>query len=191
MQDSDKMTPMMRQYRQIKSGLPADAILFFRLGDFYEMFYEDAVEASRILDIALTKRHGMPMCGVPYHSSESYLARLVRAGKKVAVCDQVENPATAKGIVRREVTGVVTPGAVLADHALDAGRNNFLAGIYEHNQIFGLALLDLSTGSFLVEQTADRQALEDSLARFAPAECLLPGDAADREEHPLVWLRRA
>ena len=103
---SDPITPMMSQYRRIKAELPPGTILFFRLGDFYEMFFEDAVEASRILDIALTKRQKVPMCGVPHHTYETYLARLIRAGKKVAICDQVEDPATAQGIVRREVTGI-------------------------------------------------------------------------------------
>lgn len=175
---SDTSTPMMSQYRRIKAELPPGTILFFRLGDFYEMFFEDAVEASRILDIALTKRQKVPMCGVPYHAYETYLARLIRAGKKVAVCDQVEDPATAKGIVRREVTGILTPGAVLTDQILDRNRNNYLAGLYETGGLFGLALLDLSTGALLAEETKDPQTLRDNLLRLAPTECVLSADAA-------------
>jgi DNA mismatch repair protein MutS len=169
---------MMIQYRRIKAELPPGTILFFRLGDFYEMFFEDAVEAARILDIALTKRQKAPMCGVPHHAYEIYLARLIRAGKKVAVCDQVEDPADAKGIVRREVTGILTPGAVLTDQILDRNRNNYLAGLYETGGIFGLALLDLSTGSFQAEESCDLEALRDNLLRLAPTECVLPAEAA-------------
>ncbi len=175
---SDALTPMMSQYRRIKAELPPGTILFFRLGDFYEMFFEDAVEASRILDIALTKRQKVPMCGVPHHTYEVYLARLIRAGKKVAVCDQVEDPATAKGIVRREVTGILTPGAVLNDQILDRNRNNYLAGLYETGGLFGLAILDLSTGAFQAEETLDPETLRDNLLRLAPTECVLPAEAA-------------
>ena len=176
---SDSLTPMMRQYRKMKAELPPNTILFFRLGDFYEMFFEDAIEAARILDIALTKRHKVPMCGVPHHSHESYLARLIRAGKKVAVCDQMENPATAKGIVRREVTSVLTPGAVLTDQVLDAQRNNYLAGLFQVNGVYGLAFLDLSTGVFWGEESRDADTLRDNLLRYAPAECVLPAGMAD------------
>jgi len=176
---------MMQQYRRIKAKLPANTILFFRLGDFYEMFFEDAIEAAAILNIALTKRQKTPMCGVPYHAYENYLAKLIRAGKKVAVCDQVEDPATAKGIVRREVTGIVTPGAVLNDQLLDSARNNFLAGIYQHDSLFGLALLDLSTGEFWIEETASVETLRDNLLRFTPAECVVPASALEDPESSL------
>ncbi|HRV31984.1 MAG TPA: DNA mismatch repair protein MutS, partial [Kiritimatiellia bacterium] len=123
-------TPMMAQYRRIKAEIAPDTILFFRLGDFYEMFFEDAIVASEILGIALTKRQNMPMCGVPFHAADTYLAKLLRAGKKVAICDQMEDPATAKGIVKREITGIVTPGTVLTDSMLDATRPNYLASLY-------------------------------------------------------------
>lgn len=175
---SDPITPMMSQYRRIKAELPPGTILFFRLGDFYEMFFEDAVEASRLLDIALTKRQKVPMCGVPHHTYETYLAKLIRAGKKVAICDQVEDPATAQGIVRREVTGILTPGAVLTDQILDRNRNNYLASLYETGGLFGLALLDLSTGAFQAEETLDGETLRDNLLRLAPTECVLPAEAA-------------
>lgn len=172
----------MQQYRRVKARLPGDTILFFRLGDFYEMFFEDAVEASGILGIALTRRNKVPMCGVPYHASDSYLAKLIRAGKKVAVCDQVEEPAASRGIVRREVTSIVTPGAVLSDALLDSGRNNYLAGFCETGGIMGLAMIDVSTGSFWVEETGDAGALRDNLMRFTPAECVMPEEAAARAD---------
>ncbi len=175
---TDSLTPMMRQYRRAKSSLPENTILFFRLGDFYEMFFEDAVEASRILDIALTKRNKVPMCGVPYHASDTYLAKLIRAGRKVAVCDQVEDPAASKGIVRREVTGIVTPGAVLSDALLDSGRNNYLAALFESGGAFALALIDLSTGAFRTEETSDPESIRDNLMRFSPSECVVPAEAA-------------
>jgi DNA mismatch repair protein MutS len=182
---TDSLTPMMQQYRRIKAKLPANTILFFRLGDFYEMFFEDAVEASAILNIALTKRQKAPMCGVPYHAYENYLSKLIRAGKKVAICDQVENPALAKGIVRREVTGVVTPGAVLSDQLLDSAKNNFLAGVYRAGGIYGLAFLDLSTGEFWMEETGSAETLRDNIMRFAPAECVAPAEILEQEDSAL------
>ena len=169
---AEELTPMMRQYRRIKSELPAGAILMFRLGDFYEMFFDDAREAAPILGVALTRRGGTPMCGVPYHALDAYLAKLIRAGRKAAVCDQVEDPAKAKGIVRREVTRVVTPGTVTEDEILDAARNNYLAAVYAGKSL-GLALLDLSTGDFTVEAAADGAALAEHLLRCAPSECLV------------------
>jgi DNA mismatch repair protein MutS len=161
-------TPMMVQYRRAKSEIDPGTILFFRLGDFYEMFFEDAVVASDILGIALTKRQGTPMCGIPYHAADLYLAKLLRAGKKVALCDQMEDPAQAKGIVKREVTGIVTPGTVLTDSVLDAARPNYLAGLHRLGKTYGLAMLDLSTGDFWMEESADPDALLDDLARYAP-----------------------
>ena len=171
---SDQVTPMMGQYRSIRNELPADTILFFRLGDFYEMFFDDAKEAAQILDITLTKRNTTPMCGVPHHSMEMYLAKLIRAGKKVAICEQVEDPAAAKGIVRREITRVVTPGTVLEDHVIDSKLNNYLAGFCRHGEVLGVAFLDLSTGSFWIEEMADASHLADSLTRYNPSECIVP-----------------
>jgi len=169
-------TPMMKQYRRIKSELPPGTILFFRLGDFYEMFFEDAQTASQILNIALTKRQHIPMCGVPFHAADQYLAKLIKAGVKVAICDQVEDPATAKGIVKRDVTSIVTPGTVTVDSVLESNRNNYLAGVYQSNGVFGLALLDLSTGLFRVEETARADSLRDSLRRAGPNECIVPAE---------------
>ena len=172
----ETLTPMMQQYRQVRSRLPENTILFFRLGDFYEMFFEDAKEASRILDITLTRRQGIPMCGVPFHAADSYLAKLIRAGRKVALCDQVEDPAAAKGIVRREVTGIVTPGTVMQDTILTSVQNNYLAGFCRQGTGFGLAMLDISTGAFWVEESADAAALGDTLRQYTPRECVVPSE---------------
>ena len=168
----EELTPMMRQYRRIKAELPEGVILLFRLGDFYEMFFDDARAAAPVLGVALTQRGGTPMCGVPYHAIDAYLAKLIRAGKKAAICDQMEDPAQAKGIVRREVTRVVTPGTVTEDEILDAARNNYLAALYAGKSL-GLALLDLSTGAFTVEAVADAATLAEHLKRYAPSECLI------------------
>jgi DNA mismatch repair protein MutS len=162
----------MRQYRSIKSSLPTGAILMFRLGDFYEMFGEDAVIASPILGATLTQRNGMPMCGVPYHALDAYLAKLIRAGKTAALCEQVEDPKTVKAgqIVRREVTRIITPGTVTEDGLLDDFSNNYIASVCEK----GMALLDLSTGAFLVEEFKCEEDLRRSLERDAPVEILMP-----------------
>lgn len=171
---ADKSTPMMSQYKQIRKQLPPNTILFFRLGDFYEMFFEDAKIASQILGIALTKRNEVPMCGIPFHAAENYLAKIIRAGQKVAICDQVEDPAVSKGIVRREVTGIVTPGTVTEENVLESRRNNYLAGVCFHKKNYGLAWLDLSTGAFWIEEEQNSAAIQDSLARYHPAECIVP-----------------
>jgi DNA mismatch repair protein MutS len=172
-----KVTPMMQQYLQIKERY-RDAILLFRLGDFYEMFFEDAHTASKILDIALTSRHkseesAVPLCGVPYHSAEPYIQKLLDAGHKVAVCEQVEDPAIAKGVVKREVVRVITPGTVTAAEALDARGNNFLAAVGKGESGFGLAVTDITTGEFRCTVLADELALLDELGRIQPSELLL------------------
>ncbi len=159
---------MMRQYLALKREIPQGAILMFRLGDFYEMFGEDALVASPILGATLTQRNGSPMCGVPYHALNSYLAKLIRAGKTAALCDQVENPKFAKGLVRREITRIVTPGTVTEDGLLDETANNYVAAVSG----LGLALLDLSTGEFSVEGFGSREQLDEALERYRPAEML-------------------
>lgn len=169
---------MMHQYLRIKERY-RDAILFFRLGDFYEMFFEDAETASRILDIALTSRNknedsAVPLCGVPYHSAEPYIRKLLDAGHKVAVCEQVEDPKTAKGVVQREVVRVITPGTITNADALDARDNNFLAAVYEGRGDFGLAVTDITTGEFRFTQVADEQFLFDEISRVQPSELLAP-----------------
>ena len=173
-----KITPMMQQYLQIKERY-RDAILFFRLGDFYEMFFEDAQTASRILDIALTSRHKseespVPLCGVPYHAAEPYIQKLLDAGHKVAVCEQVEDPKTAKGVVQREVVRVITPGTVTAAEALDARGNNFLIAVCQDNRNFGLAVTDITTGEFRCTQFAEEQSFLDEIRRIAPSEIIAP-----------------
>jgi DNA mismatch repair protein MutS len=169
---SEELTPMMRQYRRIKDELSDGVLLLFRLGDFYEMFFEDARQAAPILGVALTQRGGVPMCGVPHHALDGYLAKLIRAGCKAAVCEQMEDPASVKGIVRREVTRVITPGTVTEENILDSSRNNYLAAIFK-GSAWGLALLDLSTGEFTVEELPGPEALRDLLRRVAPSECLV------------------
>ncbi len=177
---------MMQQYLQIKQR-HRDAILFFRLGDFYEMFFEDAETASKILDIALTSRNknndgAVPLCGVPYHSAEPYIQKLLRAGHKVAVCEQVEDPKTAKGVVEREVVRVITPGTVTAEEALDARGNNFLAAVWRSRDGFGLAVTDITTGSFRCAKFTKEQGLKDEISRLKPSEILLSaGDKGFRE----------
>src|SRR5919206_616916 len=175
-------SPVMLQYHEIKGAHPG-CLLFFRMGDFYELFFEDAVAAAPALDIALTKRgrHDgaeIPMCGVPVHTAEAYLARLIRAGFKVAICDQIEDPAEArrrggKGPVRRAVTRVVTAGTLTEEGLLDARRHNYLAGIAEAGGEIGLAWLDLSTGAFALAPTSEA-ALAADLARLSPGEILVP-----------------
>ncbi|MCX6357243.1 MAG: DNA mismatch repair protein MutS, partial [Candidatus Aureabacteria bacterium] len=174
---------MMAQYKKIKKETPP-SILMFRLGDFYEMFFDDAVTASRVLNITLTARESgkgnkVPMCGVPHHAVQEYIARLVRAGHKVAVCDQMEDPATAKGLVKRGVTRVVTPGTAIEEHLLNTSANNWLAAVTRLEGRWGLAALDLSTGEFLVTEL-DREAdLFNELSRLAPSEYLLPRGLAE------------
>ncbi|MDA1044824.1 MAG: DNA mismatch repair protein MutS [Verrucomicrobia bacterium] len=178
----DATTPMMKQYRRIKAELPEDVICFFRLGDFYEMFYEDAQRAAPILNVSLTKRHSVPMCGIPYHALEGYLAKMIRAGKKVAICEQVEDPKTSKGIVKREITRVVTPGSVLEENILAANEHTYLAAVCFDRDGFGLALLDLSTGALQAERHSRADSLRDSMRRTAPAECVISEDQYENEE---------
>ncbi|WP_320055782.1 DNA mismatch repair protein MutS [Desulfuromonas thiophila] len=173
-----KQTPMMRQYLEIKSQYP-DAILFFRLGDFYEMFLDDAVTAAKVLDIALTSRNKgaeeqIPLCGIPYHSAQPYLSRLVAAGHKVAICEQVEDPRMAKGIVRREVVRLVTPGTVLEPELLSADRNSYLLAIScSARQRYGLASLDLSTGQFRVTSAQHPEEVRRELLAIEARELLV------------------
>src|SRR5215468_3202520 len=155
---NEDLTPMMRQYHAIKEEVP-DALLLFRLGDFYELFFDDAVTASRELEITLTARnkekdHAVPMCGVPYHAADSYIARLLRKGYKVAICDQMEAPQKGVKLVRREVTRVVTPGTVTDTNVLSPGENNYLLALTETDGELGCAFLDVSTGEFRAAQFA-------------------------------------
>ena len=175
----ETLTPMMRQYQQIKSDLADDVILFFRMGDFYEMFFEDAKKAAPVLDIALTRRNSVPMCGVPYHALDAYLARMMRAGCKVAICEQVEDPSEAKGLVRREVTQIVTPGTITEGGLLEHSQYLYLAGICQVGSCWGIAMVDLSSGHFWGSRAADMDAALDELSRYSPAECIIP-DSGDK-----------
>jgi DNA mismatch repair protein MutS len=171
--DSPDHTPMMQQYLRIKAQHP-DVLLFYRMGDFYEMFYDDARRASQLLDIALTQRGTsagapIPMAGVPAVTVDTYLARLVRKGESVAICEQRGEPGKAKGPMEREVVRVVTPGTVTDEALLDERRDTVLASVYGRNGRFGLAWLDLSAGRFTVMEVADAQALETELERLRPA----------------------
>jgi DNA mismatch repair protein MutS len=175
---SETLTPMMQQYQGIRRSLPADTLLLFRLGDFYEMFFEDAKEASSILNVALTKRNLVPMCGIPHHAAENYIRRLIKAGRRVAICDQVGEPQKGQ-IVQREITHIVSPGTVADLHMLDAKRNNFLASIYAGPKGgYGFAFVDLTTGEFRVTELADDKELSDELARVHPAEVLVSEEQA-------------
>ena len=163
---------MQRQYLALKREVPPGAILMFRLGDFYEMFGEDAIVAAPILGATLTHRGNQPMCGVPHHALNAYLAKLIRAGKTAALVDQVEDPKTAKGLVRRDITRIVTPGTVTEDGLLDETVNNYVAAVSG----LGLALLDLATGEFGVEQYPTQEKLDEALERYNPAEMLVPDE---------------
>jgi DNA mismatch repair protein MutS len=166
-------TPLMKQYNDIKRNFP-DTIVFFRLGDFYEMFGQDAVIASKVLQITLTSRDKgkadpMPMCGIPHFASENYVSKLIKAGHKVAICEQVEDAKEAKGIVKRDVVKVVTPGTFLPDNPKE---NNFILGFFQKENIFGIAAADITTGEFLIYET--HNSLEDEINRFQPKEILYP-----------------
>ena len=176
MSDEPQLTPMMAQYRRIKGGLPKEALLLFRLGDFYELFFEDALQASALLNLTLTKRNGVPMCGLPYHAANAYLTRLLKQGCKVAICDQTEDPKPGK-LVTREVTAILSPGTHFDDRILQAERNNFLGAVYGAGGSFGLALVDLTTGDFRVTELESDKTLLAELERLRPVELLVPAGA--------------
>ena len=163
---------MQRQYLALKREVPAGAILMFRLGDFYEMFGEDAILAAPILGATLTRRGNQPMCGVPYHALNAYLAKLIRAGKTAALVDQVEDPKMVKGLVRREITRIVTPGTVTEDGLMDESVNNYVAAVSG----LALALLDLATGEFGAGQFDSQERLDEALSRYHPAETIVPDE---------------
>jgi len=194
---TEPTTPLMRQYTAIKKQHPT-ALLFFRLGDFYELFFEDAVVAARELQITLTSRNkekdtAIPMCGVPYHSAEGYLSKLLRKGFKVAICEQMEDPRLAKKLVRREVTRVLTPGTAL-DGSISSEENNFLAALARASGAVGLAALDLSTGEFRATEfrgeNAERRILEE-LQQLRPREVLYPSSLPLFDQAPQVTLQQA
>jgi DNA mismatch repair protein MutS len=175
----DTLTPMMQQYRRLRGSIPADTLLLFRLGDFYELFFEDAKEASGLLNVALTKRNGVPMCGVPYHAAQTYIAKLIKAGRRVAICDQTSEPQPGK-IVSRDITQIVSAGTVSDLDLLEAKRANYVGAVYADSGIFGFAYADLSTGEFRITQLQDRQSLLDQLARVSPAELLISSEQKEQ-----------
>jgi DNA mismatch repair protein MutS len=172
-----QLTPMMAQYRRIKGELPKDALLLFRLGDFYEMFFEDAQAGAQILNLALTARNGVPMCGLPFHAANGYIGKILRAGRKVAICEQLEDARPGK-LVKREVTQILSPGTHFDERMLTAEKNNFLAAISPHGKTFGLALVDLTTGEFLTTELEDETAMTAELERLRPAEIIFPAEKA-------------
>jgi len=190
------LTPAMRQYLEAKAQVP-DAILLFRMGDFYELFFEVAEEAAPIMEVVLTSRSSkgaenrVPMCGVPYHALNTYVAKLLEAGRKVAICEQVEDPAKAKGIVRREIVRVVSPGVVLDIDSLDASSNNYLAAVVYGMEGIGFACLDASTGAFRACRTDDFSQLRIELSRLEPRELLFPSKLQSKMEKLAGALPRA
>jgi DNA mismatch repair protein MutS len=183
---SDGLTPMMQQYHRMKREIPPDALLLFRLGDFYEMFFADAEEGSRLLGLTLTARQGTPMCGMPHHAAEGYIAQLLQAGRRVAICDQMEAPRPGQ-VVRREVTQILSPGSILDATQLQPKQNNFLAAIVPREASFGLAALDLTTGEFCAGEFPTAETLRDALARVTPAEVVVAqGQRIDLETSALA-----
>ena len=173
-------TPMMRQYLGLKSEYP-DMLVFYRMGDFYELFYDDAKRAASLLDITLTSRgksagNAIPMAGVPYHAVEGYLAKLVRKGESVAICEQIGDPATSKGPVERKVTRVVTPGTLTDEALLSAERDNVVASVFASGETVGIAWLDLSAGRFRLTEAPDLESLQGELERLRPAEIIYDED---------------
>ena len=178
--DFSAHTPMMQQYLKIKQQHP-EQLLFYRMGDFYELFYADAQKAARLLDITLTARgqsagQPIPMAGIPFHSAEGYLARLVKLGESVAICEQIGDPATSKGPVERQVVRIITPGTVSDEALLDERRDNLLGALLGDERLFGLAVLDITSGRFSVQEIKGWEALLAELERFNPAELLIPDD---------------
>ena len=175
----DSLTPMMQQYQRLRKSIPSDTLLLFRLGDFYELFFEDAKEASALLNVALTKRNDVPMCGVPHHAAQSYIAKLIKAGRRVAVCDQTSEPQPGK-IVSRDITQIISAGTVSELDLLQSKRANYLGAIYIDNNSFGFAYADLTTGEFRLTQLQDRQSLVDELARVSPSELLISAEQKEQ-----------
>jgi DNA mismatch repair protein MutS len=175
---ADALTPMMQQYQRLRGSIPADTLLLFRLGDFYELFFEDAKEASVLLNVALTKRNDVPMCGMPYHAAQTYIAKLIKAGRRVAICDQTSEPQPGK-IVSRDITQIISAGTVSDLDLLEAKRANYLGAVYVDSGIFGFAYADLTTGEFRLTQPQDRQTLLDELARVSPSEVLISSEQKD------------
>ncbi|MGB0155446.1 MAG: DNA mismatch repair protein MutS [Verrucomicrobiales bacterium] len=174
---SGKLTPMMQQYQSMRRELPDDVLLLFRLGDFYELFFEDAKVAAPLLNVALTKRNGMPMCGVPHHAAEGYMAKLIKAGKRVALAEQTTEPQPGK-IVEREISQIISAGTIDDLNLLDSARSNYLAAVFQAKGRLGLAYIEHTTGEFRVTEFHDRSSLEDELTRLRPSEVLFSEEQA-------------
>ncbi|WP_163029793.1 DNA mismatch repair protein MutS, partial [Pseudomonas viridiflava] len=180
MSDLSSHTPMMQQYWKLKNQHP-DQLMFYRMGDFYEIFYEDAKKAAKLLDITLTARgqsagQSIPMCGIPYHAAEGYLAKLVKLGESVVICEQIGDPATSKGPVDRQVVRIITPGTISDEALLDERRDNLIAAVLGDERLFGLAVLDITSGNFSVLEIKGWENLLAELERINPVELLIPDD---------------
>jgi DNA mismatch repair protein MutS len=186
---SETLTPMMQQYRRIKSEIPKDALLLFRLGDFYEMFFDDAKEASGLLGLTLTKRNGTPMCGMPFHAAQGYISRLIQAGRRVALCDQTSEPRPGQ-IVERQVTQILSPGSVFSLEMTQPKENRFLASVVPvERNIFGFAFVDLTTGEFRLTEIQGLRALQDEFLKLQPKELIYPSEKSsgiDIKENQLL-----
>ena len=186
-----ELTPMMKQYFEIKKQY-SDCILFYRLGDFYEMFFDDALVASKELELTLTGRdcgqeERAPMCGVPYHACDIYLNKLIERGYKVAICEQVEDPKLAKGIVKRDVIRIVTPGTNISTQNLDESRNNYLMTLYDCDGVIGIAVVDITTGDFKTTEVAALSKAVDEINKFQPAEIICNEAFYNEEQFPLSY----
>src|SRR5436189_3473567 len=177
MASDPQLTPMMAQYRRIKSELPKDALLLFRLGDFYELFFEDAQIGAQLLNVALTKRGVIPMCGVPFHAANTYISRLLKAGRKVAICEQLEDAKPGQ-LVKREVTQILSPGTHFDERMLSAEKNNFLASVFTGGKTFAIAVVDLTTGNFRATELESEGAFLSELERFRLAEIIYPSESS-------------
>ena len=173
------LTPMMQQYQRLRTSVPTDTLLLFRLGDFYELFFEDAKIASGLLNLALTRRNDVPMCGMPYHAAPGYIAKLISAGRRVAICDQTSAPQQGR-IVTRDITQIITAGTVSDLDLLESKRANYLGAVFFDDGVFGFAYADLSTGEFRLLQVADARSLLDELARVSPSELLISDHQEDQ-----------
>ncbi len=187
MEKTEKTTPMLAQYQEIKAQYP-NYVLFFRLGDFFEMFYKDAEDISKELDLALTSRAGVHMCGVPHHSAVSYIKRLIDNGRRVAICEQVEDPSVAKGLVRREVVRIITPGTVIEDGMLDESKNNYILCLYYAEKSCGMVFADVSTGEIHLIQKSAKNVAELSkgiigeIGSYMPSEILFNDKFLDLDQ---------
>src|SRR5437773_3958864 len=181
MADDAQLTPMMAQYRRIKSELPKDALLLFRLGDFYELFFEDAQIGAQLLNVALTKRGVIPMCGIPFHAANNYITRLLKAGRKVAICEQLEDAKPGQ-LVKREVTQILSPGTHFDERMLSAEKNNFLAAVCAAGKTFAIAVVDLTTGNFRATELENQNAFLTELERLRPAEIIYSSESTSMRE---------